>query len=510
MGDRLHQRSGYRKFNNLEGVGFRDFNRIGTAGLAALTDLVLARLLRQPGSDVPPSGVLGGDDLAVAITDTLEVTVSPGVALYFDTTLDPTDGGVASDDALWTPVYRPIVVSVAEVLTLATADATNPRIDRIVIRPAWEDEQQLMRDVRTGAPGTETTQPFYTRSGLSFELDVIEGTPAGSPSTPALPSGWLGLATVRVAASTGVLSSLTDSRVRIGTLGQGMMAPLAQDHTTTEAWVVSGGVVSAGTGLSVDVTAGSCYIDGINYPFALANDLALPAAHATLDRIDTIGVDRTGTVRVTEGTPDASPTAPALGYTGVVLAYVEVDATDTTPTAIIDERADHLTFLSESRVDFALERACLNVTIAARDALESYRTVTVQAVRPDGSALRRNVQLLARVWGIEGASALNQVGFNRTDLNLALSFSGTPAEQQLDSDTHALLLLTNDDGQATFRLSKSGGTGEQYGWLEIEVIRRALATADGSSANSTITPGGVSPSYMPGDRVLFEVAVSEP
>lgn len=79
-------------------------------------------------------------------------------------------------------------------LPLATADATNPRIDTIIAR---------VRD-NTITPGAD-----------SFVFEVVTGTPAGSPSAPADPASSYRLATVAVAANATVITAgnITDTRV---------------------------------------------------------------------------------------------------------------------------------------------------------------------------------------------------------------------------------------------------------------------------------------------------------
>lgn len=77
-------------------------------------------------------------------------------------------------------------------LTVPTADATNPRIDKVVIG--------------VNDNGDSTSAGY---------VDIIQGTPAASPTAPATPANALVLATVRVNAnSTSVASTnITDARV---------------------------------------------------------------------------------------------------------------------------------------------------------------------------------------------------------------------------------------------------------------------------------------------------------
>ena len=114
------------------------------------------------------------------------------------------------------------------------------------------------------------------------------------------------------------------------------------------------GVVTAGVGLTVDVTSARVWISGQMQKVPAATNLALAAADPTLDRIDLVYAHVVASVpvyAVVTGTPDAFPVAPALPAGSVPLFDVEVDATDTTPSAIVDRRFFGAVTLDLARVD---------------------------------------------------------------------------------------------------------------------------------------------------------------
>ena len=80
-------------------------------------------------------------------------------------------------------------------LSLAASDATNPRIDLVLIR---------------------VQDAFYSGSTDSASVAVVTGTPAASPADPSLPANALVLARVRVAATTSSIgtANITDVRTR--------------------------------------------------------------------------------------------------------------------------------------------------------------------------------------------------------------------------------------------------------------------------------------------------------
>lgn len=79
--------------------------------------------------------------------------------------------------------------------TITAADPTNPRIDRVCLT---------------------VSDSAYSGSVNTVAVNVVAGTPAGSPSAPATPANSISLATVAVAAgaTTIVNANITDTRVR--------------------------------------------------------------------------------------------------------------------------------------------------------------------------------------------------------------------------------------------------------------------------------------------------------
>jgi hypothetical protein len=84
------------------------------------------------------------------------------------------------------------------VLGVTTADPTNPRIDRVCMT---------------------VNDAYYTGSLNNVVLQVVAGTPAGSPTAPATPANSISLATIAVAAGTTAITNanITDTRVLVTT-----------------------------------------------------------------------------------------------------------------------------------------------------------------------------------------------------------------------------------------------------------------------------------------------------
>jgi len=109
--------------------------------------------------------------------------------------------------------------------------------------------------------------------------------------------------------------------------------------------------VSPGTGLAVNVAAGSAWINGYHYNNSDTLALSLATASGTATRIDRVvvrlsQVDRSITLAVLTGTPASNPTAPALTRTsdtwelGIADVTVPTAATSIAAANILDTRLD--------------------------------------------------------------------------------------------------------------------------------------------------------------------------
>jgi len=126
---------------------------------------------------ISATGILGTSSLAVTaqVSPNMTVNIASGWAAILSST---------SNNGIY-QIYNDATV----VATITTADATNPRIDRIVA---------------TVTDGSNTVA-----------FSVLAGTPAASPSAPSTPSDSISLATVAVAAGATSITSgnITDTRV---------------------------------------------------------------------------------------------------------------------------------------------------------------------------------------------------------------------------------------------------------------------------------------------------------
>jgi hypothetical protein len=133
------------------------------------------------------TGIIKSDSLTVTQNTPagLSVVVASGWAAIVGTTQTNMGTYVTYNDA-------------SVVLSLNTADPTNPRIDRVCVT---------------------VNDAYYTGSLNNVVIQVIAGTPASSPVAPALPANSISLATVAVGAGATAITNanITDTRVLVTT-----------------------------------------------------------------------------------------------------------------------------------------------------------------------------------------------------------------------------------------------------------------------------------------------------
>jgi hypothetical protein len=133
------------------------------------------------------TGIIGSSSLAVTQNSPagMSVIVASGWAAIVGTTQANMGTYVAFNDA-------------NNVLTVTTANPTNPRIDRVVV---------TIQDA------------YYTGAFNDVIFQVIAGTPAGSPVAPATPANSISLATIAVGAAVTSITNanITDTRVDVTT-----------------------------------------------------------------------------------------------------------------------------------------------------------------------------------------------------------------------------------------------------------------------------------------------------
>lgn len=94
-----------------------------------------------------------------------------------------------------------LVVEEDNAVVVSAGDGSNPRIDVVEVRPIEETYNSVSRQFKDPITGIVTSAVTKTKKHYGYEVQILEGTPAGSPSAPSSTAGWIKIAEVYVAQS---------------------------------------------------------------------------------------------------------------------------------------------------------------------------------------------------------------------------------------------------------------------------------------------------------------------
>lgn len=197
-----------------------DVNRISSLGQAQLMDEILRRLLVSNATHLPlisgKAAYFPGDCLVSHVSGdrSTGVQFNIGVGLGLKNFGSPP----SPDSATVVPIH----VAVAQAFTTSPSDATNPRIDRVFLRPKTVTGNPQTVFVIDPITFNITSTSLDKDTIDSFEHLYVPGTPAASPVAPAPPAGWTVddlIATVTIAPGSGAFNpaggNLADNRSQL-------------------------------------------------------------------------------------------------------------------------------------------------------------------------------------------------------------------------------------------------------------------------------------------------------
>jgi hypothetical protein len=167
-----------------------DANFINQIAYASVTDM-LAILASQTTAAEAITGLLVLEDTG------LDVDVSPGAAISFEGTYFVSDiwGFSASAGDIFSAI-----VAATQSITFDTGVGQGglDRIDTVEIRPTQATWNTIPRNFKDPVTGIVTSASVPTRIEYVAEIQILKGTPGGSPVAPSKTSGWIKIAEVSV------------------------------------------------------------------------------------------------------------------------------------------------------------------------------------------------------------------------------------------------------------------------------------------------------------------------
>jgi hypothetical protein len=88
------------------------------------------------------------------------------------------------------PQLQPIYLAAVQAFVTSNSDATNPRIDRVFLKPKRLAGGSSPRDVIDPVTKNISSTPLNTETAWTYEHAYVAGTPAASPAPPAPPAGF--------------------------------------------------------------------------------------------------------------------------------------------------------------------------------------------------------------------------------------------------------------------------------------------------------------------------------
>jgi hypothetical protein len=266
-----------RQFNDGQELVFADLNKMGATIEKELYDRVIYELLQKAEDAVFSDGFL------VGYVSPTQVSVNAGVGFQ-------TDATVTDPEPQKRLLYRPNPTTI----NLTPPDLSFDRIDLVVMKAARVDGATESRKYKDATTSVISNQNMVVTNDWEAEFLVVDGTPAASPVAPAVPSGYIEIASLLVSAVTGLsgAGAVTDLRTILPVGGAATINSLAFSLLTQSAALSIQQAFSETDGLLLDGKARqNDFVDRVTDPAVpAANNLRLYNKGGLLFTRDSLGV----------------------------------------------------------------------------------------------------------------------------------------------------------------------------------------------------------------------------
>ena len=212
----------YRHFNDGQEIIFEDLNAVSKAMLREYNDRLLYEMVQRK------TDAFFGDSFLVEFATSTSITVRPGAGFQDDQT-----------QANPEPTKRLLYKAASSSVSIPTPDASLDRIDIVIVKATEKDDISATRKFKDAILLTISNQNLVVQKDWDLDLQIVAGTPSATPSEPAVPAGYIKLASLFVTTVTGLAGAgaVTDSRINLPLAGDVLIDSLAyvSDGMTTGA-----------------------------------------------------------------------------------------------------------------------------------------------------------------------------------------------------------------------------------------------------------------------------------
>jgi hypothetical protein len=190
--------------NDGQELVFSDINKIAPRMEKHLFERVLYELLQRT------ANAFFGDSFKVIYSTSTSAQIKAGVGFINNTGVDG-----------WESKQQPLYNDADLTINFATPNPTNPRIDIVVVKASLVDGNTESRKYKNASTDVVTNEDFVTSKDWYFDYQIVEGTPDPSPVAPAVPTGYIRIASCLVNATTGFSgqTDITDERAELPLAG---------------------------------------------------------------------------------------------------------------------------------------------------------------------------------------------------------------------------------------------------------------------------------------------------
>ncbi len=209
-----------QRYNDGQELVFEDLNAMQARREQEMYDRVVLEMLQRA------KNAFFDDSFIVSRVSATQLSVNPGSGFQEDLTVSAEE-----------PVQRLLHRAAAVPLNITAPDLVNDRIDIVVVQHNRADGPTESRKFKNAVSDVITNENLITTDDWQATVQIVDGTPAGSPSAPSTPSGFIKVAEVLVEAVTGIPASgaLTDTRSLMPVGGSATINSLTFNRLTQSA-----------------------------------------------------------------------------------------------------------------------------------------------------------------------------------------------------------------------------------------------------------------------------------